>query len=558
VSAEPVSQCCHQDLRSDHRPYTDQAKSELTDLPKESGNGLACSLRRVPSVAIYTLAALAAQDFAHQALATPLVDFAQHPQMKTAGDLVVSASTEEAATKEARLEQRKSAVASPESVDVQEFAPLTVRATESPVTVPTLTSSAPQPTHTAIAPPETEVILARTSVQNERSMSTRGLGSGEERVGEGERGREGELLHSNPGWETNRPPLSSTAQSPIPNPQQTSATSLVAVESNSARDLEEDPTPERMAMPVATRTPTPQDAANSQQTGEAVVQAKSTPPRLAYAPARQETGNTQQTEQVVAQATTTGCCSSVETQRQAKDLQNELRDLENVKVEEGLQASPALSIYIPTGFGADNNTGFIGGTFQQRTRYSNVSDGGAVIGVGLGDARKAVGVELSYTAASFGGSRDFGGGGFNAKVHRQLGDGLAVAAGWNGFVNLGGRNDFENSVYGVVSKVFRTRDDINLPFSRVAVTAGVGNGQFRTEDAVAKNSGGVGVFGNVAVRVARPVSLIAEWSGQDLGFGVSVAPFKNIPLVITPAVRDVVGAGDGPRFVLGTGLAFKF
>jgi hypothetical protein len=66
------------------------------------------------------------------------------------------------------------------------------------------------------------------------------------------------------------------------------------------------------------------------------------------------------------------------------------------------------------------------------------------------------------------------------------------------------------------------------------------------------------VFGNVAVRVAQPVSLIAEWSGQDLGVGVSVAPFKNIPLVITPAVRDIVGAGDGPRFVLGTGFAFKF
>jgi hypothetical protein len=180
------------------------------------------------------------------------------------------------------------------------------------------------------------------------------------------------------------------------------------------------------------------------------------------------------------------------------------------------------------------------------------------IGIGLGDAQKAVGVELSYALASFGGSRDFGSGGFNAKVHRQLPNGFAVAAGWNGFLNVGGNNDFENSVYGVVSKIIKTREDINQPFSRVALTAGVGSGQFRSEDNAVNDSGGVNVFGNVAVRVARPVSVIAEWSGQDLGVGVSIAPFKNIPLVITPAVRDIAGAGDGPRFVLGTGLAFKF
>lgn len=243
---------------------------------------------------------------------------------------------------------------------------------------------------------------------------------------------------------------------------------------------------------------------------------------------------------------------------EVEGLQQELRDLENVEIDNKIQASPALSISIPSGFGLDNNTGFVSATYQQRTRYGNVSDGGVGVGIGIGDARKAVGAELSYTSASFGGSRDFGSGGFNVKLHRQLADDLSVAAGWNGAVNLGGGNDFENSLYGAVTKIFRTREDINSLFSRVAVTAGVGNGQFRSEKAVAEETNGVNAFGNVAVRVAEPVSLIAEWSGQDLGVGASIAPFKNIPLVITPAVRDIVGAGDGPRFVLGTGMAFKF
>ena len=264
------------------------------------------------------------------------------------------------------------------------------------------------------------------------------------------------------------------------------------------------------------------------------------------------TATKEQTPILVAQGQPTNSCLEVE------DLKSQLRDVENIKDKAKFEALPALSINIPTGFGADRNTAFISGTYQERTRYGNKSDGALGVGVGLGNADKAVGVELSYTAASFGGSRDFGSGGFNVKVHRKLKDDLSVAAGWNGFLNLGGENDFENSVYGTVTKIFRTRDDINLPLSRIAVTAGVGNGQFRTEDALAKDAGGVNVFGNVAVRVAKPVSLIAEWSGQDLGVGVSIAPFKNIPLVITPAVRDIVGAGDGARFVLGTGLAWKF
>jgi hypothetical protein len=223
-----------------------------------------------------------------------------------------------------------------------------------------------------------------------------------------------------------------------------------------------------------------------------------------------------------------------------------------------MYGSPSLTILNPTGFGADFLTVFGGAAFQERTRYSDDSDGGMVLGVGLGDARKAVGVELSYTIASFGTNRDFGTGGFNMKVHRIIKPDLAAAIGWNGFLNVGDDHDFEHSVYGVVTKVFRTRDDITLPFSRIAVSAGVGSGQFRSEGASQDDVNEINGFGSIAVRIVEPVSLITEWTGQDLALGISVAPFKNIPLVITPAVRDITGAGDGPRFVLGAGFAYQF
>lgn len=439
MPVQSTSQFFSQNSSRSKKTCPEKIKSD-TDLSEASNERETSFLQRVPTVAIYTLAAFTAQELAHQALATAQdVTVTNVPAIKQASNPDVSTTKENLTSKEA------TSIASPELV-AQEFSQNTLP-TSNPNTQVVVETIPLTPT--AIAPPETEIKPASRNV----------------------------------------------------------AAKLVAT-NKSTQDLA------NVASPKPLET-----------SGEVVAQV---------------------------QPETTKPCLEVD------GLRTQLRDLEKIKKVDEFQASPGLSIAIPTGFGADNNTGFVSATYQNRTRFANVSDGAVGVGVGLGDAQKSVGVELSYTAASFGGSRDFGGGGFNAKVHRQIADDLAVAAGWNGFVNVGGRNDFENSLYGTVTKIFRTRNDINSPFSRVAVTAGIGNGQFRSENAVAKGSGGVGVFGNVAVRVAQPVSLIAEWSGQDLGVGVSLVPFKNIPFVITPAVRDITGAGDGPRFVLGTGFAFKF
>lgn len=243
-----------------------------------------------------------------------------------------------------------------------------------------------------------------------------------------------------------------------------------------------------------------------------------------------------------------------------QDVENIINQLDAVKDIEipSFFYSPGFSIYVPTGFGGDRNTGFVSASYQERGRFSDIDDVGLGFGVGLGDSRKAVGVELSYTLASFGRNRDFGSGGFNVKVHRQLPGDWGVAVGWNGFLNIGDENNFEQSLYGVATKIIRTQEKLDSPFSRVAVTLGVGGGQFRTEEAVFDGDDEISVFGSVAVRAVKSASIIAEWTGQDLGVGVSVAPFPNIPLVITPALRDITGAGDGTRFVVGTGFSFKF
>ncbi|MEL6501364.1 MAG: hypothetical protein AAFQ23_08155 [Cyanobacteria bacterium J06623_1] len=221
---------------------------------------------------------------------------------------------------------------------------------------------------------------------------------------------------------------------------------------------------------------------------------------------------------------------------------------------------PSLTISNPFGFGADR--GFYSGlSYQVDTRggLDDENDGDATwgFGVGLGNAQRSVGAELSYNLASFGqNGRDFGSGGFNLKLHRKIADGWGVAAGWNSFLSIGDDNDLDDSLYLATTKIFRTRDNVNSAFSRVGATVGVGNGQFRTEDDINNDNESVNVFGSLALRVVRPVSFVAEWSGQDLGMGVSVSPFRTVPLTVNLSARDIVGAGDGARFVVGVGSSF--
>jgi hypothetical protein len=255
------------------------------------------------------------------------------------------------------------------------------------------------------------------------------------------------------------------------------------------------------------------------------------------------------------------------------DLDRQLGELNSQKFpvnapsSQGFGLSPAMSINNPVGFGADGGVGFLSGSYQSRTRGTQTSDGELGIGVGLFDATDAVGLELSYTLESFGSSRGFGSGGFNAKLHKRFGDsGLAV--GWNRFANVnlgntGVTSDYpNNSYYAVATQVIRTTEDVDSFLSRISLSAGVGGGQFLPYSTTSTNlnAGGVNAFGSAAFRLAKPVSAILEWTGQDLSAGLSITPFGDgFPLVITPAFRDISGIStESARFVLGVGTAFKF
>ena len=223
---------------------------------------------------------------------------------------------------------------------------------------------------------------------------------------------------------------------------------------------------------------------------------------------------------------------------------------------------PSLTIANPYGFGSDR--GFYSGlSYQFDNRNDgldgdpNNADATAGFGMGFGNAQKSVGAELSYTMASFGQTnRDFGSGGFNLKLHRKIAEGWGVAAGWNSFLTVGDGTDFDDSLYLSTTKIFKLRDKVSSPLSRLAVTAGIGNGQFRTEDDIADDNNNFNVFGSLAFRVARPVSFVTEWTGQDLAMGLSVSPIRTVPVTLNLGARDIAGAGDEVRFIFGIGTGF--
>lgn len=216
------------------------------------------------------------------------------------------------------------------------------------------------------------------------------------------------------------------------------------------------------------------------------------------------------------------------------------------------------SIGTPTAFGAQSGDVFVGATYQERTRFSNLDDGAVALGFGLGDARRLAALETTATSFSTFRQGFFENGGISFKLHRTFPGDVAVAVGVENAINWG-QTDAGKSVYGVATKVFRLRQDQTAPMSRVTASVGLGGGRFRSESAINRGDEDPNIFGSVGLQVAQPVSLIGEWTGQNLNIGASITPFPGVPLVITPAAADLTGnSGDGTRFILGVGYGISF
>lgn len=222
-------------------------------------------------------------------------------------------------------------------------------------------------------------------------------------------------------------------------------------------------------------------------------------------------------------------------------------------------------------FGANFGDGFVGAGYASHTRSGLSSDGSTVIGFGLLNSRDYVGLEVAVFSFSTIREGFMQNGALGLKLHRAFPRNISVAIGGENLAHWG-HTDVPNTYYGVASKVWRLRQREGDPFGSLTANLGVGNGRFSPsfDTLRTSNSGNIGVFGSVGLRVHEKASLIADWGGQDLTLAASIVPLRWVPLVITPGIADVLQRNNGRSgagatnthhtraFVLGVGLGFKF
>lgn len=250
------------------------------------------------------------------------------------------------------------------------------------------------------------------------------------------------------------------------------------------------------------------------------------------------------------------CASTV-----AADPARAARTRESLRLGRGavrgqVRLGPAASVSVPTAFGVDAGELFLGIAYQGRTRYTEEDDGAAVAGIGIG-TRRLVALEVALTSYSTLRGAPLETGGVSFKLHRAMPGNTSVAVGWENAILWGGSDD-RGSLYGVATRLVPLRANPADRFSMAVFTLGVGNGRFRFEQDDADGNETVNVFAAAGLRVSDPLSVMADWTGQDLNLAASVTPVRRLPLVVTAGVADVTGnAGDGARFILSLGYGLS-
>lgn len=232
------------------------------------------------------------------------------------------------------------------------------------------------------------------------------------------------------------------------------------------------------------------------------------------------------------------------------------------------RVSPGLGFATPSGYGPSWGDFFLSTSYQQRTRFTTRQDGSFGIGMGLGDPIGAIGGEIVYSSGGTVRSGFFSNGTLSGRVHRII-RGYGVTAGLENVAAVGrttsGGPDGGRSAYVAVSRLVTLggRDSVSQPGatggSELLWTIGVGDGRFRREADVFASRSTVNLFGSLGWRFLERAAAILDYTGQDVSAALSLAPFRCVPLVITPGVADITrSAGDGARFVLAIGLSTRF
>lgn len=220
-------------------------------------------------------------------------------------------------------------------------------------------------------------------------------------------------------------------------------------------------------------------------------------------------------------------------------------------------SSPGIVLGSPVAFGADWGEVSVGVAAQTLPKSSRQSvDGSMSIGIGLGDAREYVGLETTVSVISL--KDSFGDvGAVGAKFHTTLPGRSAFAAG------------VENAVRWGSTKRSKARPFVAATKFWDLAPAGRGNplplstnvGLIGSDSSHPQDRGAL-VYGGLAFLPIPQLSLIADWTGYSLNLGISLAPFRTLPVSLTAGAQNVTERDQGPQFgdqtEFGAGVGYTF
>ena len=113
-----------------------------------------------------------------------------------------------------------------------------------------------------------------------------------------------------------------------------------------------------------------------------------------------------------------------------------------------------------------------------------------------------------------------------------------------GGYDLVGINTFDpnnlHSYYASFTQTVRFKKQNPNFLSTLWLTAGVGNGRFRLDkDYTLAQSSPFSIFASVAVQIMPEGNFTVEWSGYGLYTGVSLFPFKKLPIQLNIGGDDL-------------------
>lgn len=220
-------------------------------------------------------------------------------------------------------------------------------------------------------------------------------------------------------------------------------------------------------------------------------------------------------------------------------------------------SSPGIVLGSPVAFGSDWGELSAGIAVQTLPSDSRQDlDGSLSLSFGLGDAREYVGLETTASIISL--KDSFGdAGALGAKIHTTLPGRAAFAVGVENAARWGSARRANDERPFVVATKFwdLAPGGGTLPLS-------VNLGLIAQDRANHPSDDGPVVFGGIALVPMQQLSLIADWTGYQLNLGLSLAPFRDVPLSVTAGALNLTEADQGPQFgdtvEFGAGVGYTF